>query len=164
MEGHRVAGLGFFLTLTLCCLSCNSSKTPTNTSSAVSSVPIKEYVPKDEDGHNLTPPETVHSEQVQNDNHGVKTLTMGNDKGEYFLACDVKESTCLTPDPGRDYYVFTKTSKWKFPGATGYVTLEWLQSWTGTYNSEENIALAPVDNNRTPEQIGMYWLKSWNRK
>jgi len=64
---------------------------------------VKAYVPKDEDGHDLTPPETVHSEQVQNDNRGVKTLTVGNDKGEYVLVCDVKESTCLTPDPGRDF-------------------------------------------------------------
>jgi hypothetical protein len=54
--------------------------------------------------------------------------------------------------------LFTKTTKSKFPGATGSVTLEWLEEWSGTYNNQETVALIPAQGDRS--QIGVYWLSS----
>jgi hypothetical protein len=48
------------------------------------SLPIISYN-KDEQGNDLVMPEMVRSEQVQNDNHGVKTVTVGNANGDYAL-------------------------------------------------------------------------------
>jgi len=91
----------------------------------------------------------------------VKNLTVSNAEGRYALACNSDLDSCLTLAPGKDYLLFTKTTKWKFPGATGYVTLEWLQRWSVTYNNQENVALVPAEGDRS--DIGMYWLVSWNK-
>lgn len=92
---------------------------------------------------------------------GVKTLTVSNAEGHYALGCNSTFDTCLTPAPGKDYLLFNKTTKWKFPGATDYVTLNWMQSRTIKYIDQENIALIPVEGERT--NIGVYWLVSWNK-
>ena len=84
---------------------------------------------------------------------------MGNADGEYVLSCDIAEETCVTPLPGKDYYLFTKTTKWKFSGATKYATLEFFQDFTISYNNAENIALIPTA--AGDSQVGMYWLSSW---
>jgi len=106
-------------------------------------------------------PETVRPRHMQNDNHGIKTLTIGNANGDYVLSCDIKQETCLTPEPGKDYYLFKNNTKWKFPGAKDYVTLAWWQDWSIKYNHGENIALVPVEGGM---KIGMYWLDSWEDK
>lgn len=148
------------LLLILGLLSCTSTK-PTTPRAPSMSPAVKTPLPKDERGNELTLPEIVRSERVQNDNGGVKTITVGNDKGEYVLSCNQEVNSCITPAPGKDYYVFNKTTKWQFPGATGYLTLAWLQDWSVTYKNGENIALIPTEGDRQPAQIGMYWLSSW---
>jgi len=115
MRRQLLKSVGVVLLLTLCCTSCTSSK-PSSPPLA-NPTPVKAYVPEDEQGNELTPPEIVRSKQVQNDNRGVKTLTVGNDKGDCVLSCNMEASNCVTPAPGKDYYVFDKTTKWKFPGA-----------------------------------------------
>jgi len=122
---------------------------------------VKSSLPKDEQGNDLPIPEIVRAERVQIDNRGVKTITVGNDNGEYVLSCTMDAGACLTPVPGRDYYVFNKMTKWKFPGAIKYVSLAWFQDWTVSYPSGENIALVPAAGGQ-PEEVGMYWLSSWS--
>jgi hypothetical protein len=92
---------------------------------------------------------------------GVKNLTVSNGEGIYALACNAGLNSCITPTPGKDYLLFTKTTRWKFSGATGYVTLDWLQDWSGAYKQQEDIALIPAEGDRT--NIGMYWLVSWSK-
>jgi hypothetical protein len=138
-------------------LSCTSSKP---TLQAASPAAVRPSLPRDEQGNELPTPEIVHAEQVQNDNRGVKTITVGNANGDYVLACNRKADACITPAPGKDYYVFNKTTKWKFSGATKYVTLAWFQDWTVSYPNGENIALVPSESGQ-PEEVGMYWLETW---
>ena len=135
-------------------LSCTSSTPIANPT--VTRPPL----PKDEQGNELPIPEIVRSQQVQNDNRGIKIVTLGNTNGDYVLSCNTKADNCLTPTPGKDYYVFTKMTKWKFPGATKYVTLAWFQDWTVSYPNGENVALVPSDGGQ-PDEVGMYWLSSW---
>ena len=108
----------------------------------------------------LVAPDTVRVEKVTFVG-SVKNLTVSDAKGRYMLACNSGLDTCLTPAPSKDYFLFNKTTKWKFPGATGYVTLDWLQDWSIKYTNLENIALVPDEGARTA--IGMYWLVSWSK-
>jgi len=107
-----------------------------------------------------TRPETVRGESVRIVK-GMKMLTVGNTQGHYQLSCDAKQDSCITPVPGRDYLLFTKDTRWKKPGASDFLTLKWLQGWSGSYNNQENIALIPADNEGIT--IGMYCLRSWNK-
>ena len=115
---------------------------------------------KEPQADGLIPPETVRSEGVRIES-GVKMLTVGNAQGHYHLSCNTSQASCLTPTPGKDYLLFTKATKWKLRGAKNFMTLEWLQSWSGSYNNEENIALF-FDEGGGP--IGMYWLRSWDKR
>jgi len=109
----------------------------------------------------LVPPVTVRAEKVVNVRGGVKNVTVSNAEGRYALACNTSQDSCVTPSPGKDYLLFTKDTHWKFPGTEGYVDLNWLQEWSGTYKNEENIGLIPADKTRWP--VGMYWLVSWEK-
>jgi hypothetical protein len=109
--------------------SCTSSQpTPAPAPAVVKPVPVK-----DEEGNVLTEPEKVRSKQVQNDNRGVKLVTVGNVNGDYALGCNMKAENCLTPAPGKDYYVFNENTRWKMPGATKSITLSWTQDWSVKY-------------------------------
>jgi len=118
-------------------------------------------VPTDPD---TVPPQTVRLEKVENI-RGVKTLTVSNTEGRYLLSCDVDQPTCLTPTPGKDYWLFNKSTKVKFPGATEYVTLKWLQDWTISYTNEENIGLIPAEGAKGGPDLsfGIYRLRSWEK-
>ena len=152
----KAQGFGIALLL-LGTLSCSSSKpTPTPAPTIVKPVPVK-----DEEGNALTEPEKVRSKQVQNDNLGVKIVTVGNVNGDYALGCNMKAENCLTPVPGKDYYLFNKNTKWKMPGATKSITLSWIQDWSVKYPNGENIALIPAEGG-DPQEMGMYWLDSWS--
>ncbi len=105
-----------------------------------------------------TPPETVRVESVRIVK-GVKNLSIGNAQGRYALACNTNQDSCVTPIPGKDYLLFTKSTRWKKPGAKDFITLEWLQHWSGSYNDQENIGLIPADDSGIT--IGIYWLRSW---
>lgn len=139
-----------------CLVSCssNSSSPPAPKPATLSTQTVAVPDPA------LVAPETVRVEKVVFVN-GVKNLTVSNAEGRYALACNSDLDSCVTPVPGRDYLLFTKSTNWKFPGATGYITLEWIQKWSGTYNKEENIALLPAEGDRS--KMGMYWLVSWNK-
>lgn len=139
-------------------VACTSSKPA---SPAPVPAVAKPALPKDEKGTELTEPEIVRSKQVQIDNRDRKTLTVGNVNGDYVLACNMKAANCLTPIPGKDYYLFNKNTKWKMPGATTSITLAWVQEWTVSYPNAENVALVPSDGG-PPEELGMYWLDSWS--
>jgi hypothetical protein len=152
----KAQALGIAL-LFLGALSCRSSQPTTAPAPAV----VKPVPVKDEEGNELTEPEKVRSEQVQNDNRGVKTVTVGNVNGNYVLSCNMKADNCVTPAPGKNYYIFNKNTKWKMPGATKSITLSWIQDWSVEYPNGENIALIPAEGG-APEEMGMYWLDSWS--
>src|SRR5437588_336208 len=84
-----------------------------------------------------TDTDSVASVRVVKD---VKMLSVGNGQGHYQLSCNTSQDSCVTPVPGRDYLVFTKETRWKKPGAKDFLTLTWLQGWSGSYPKEENIA------------------------
>ena len=73
----------------------------------------------------------------------------------------MKADNWLTPAPGKDYYLFNKNTKWEMPGATKFITLSWIQGWSVSYPSGENIALIPAEGG-APQEMGMYWLDSWS--
>jgi hypothetical protein len=89
----------------------------------------------------LTPPEIVRVENVRLE-EGVKIIIVGNDNGRYVLSCNIKASGCMTPLPGIDYFVFKNDTRWKLqPEAKEFMTLQFMQDWTESYNDAENIGL-----------------------
>jgi hypothetical protein len=110
----------------------------------------------------LTPPEIVQVEVVRADADS-KFVVVGNEKGSYRLSCNLKAGGCLTPVPGRAYYVFDKSTRWKMPGATEIIGLAFVQDWTVSYKQGENIGLVPKDSGG-PGELGMYMLETWIAK
>ena len=154
----RALGVALLLLGTFAC-------TPSQpTTSAAAPVTAKPVPVKDEQGNDLTEPGKVRSKRIQTDNRQVKTVTVGNANGDYVLGCNMKGANCLTLTPGKDYFLFDKNAKWKMPGATKSITLSWIQDWSVSYPSGENIALVPAEGGTAPQDMGMYWLISWNGK
>ena len=89
-------------------------------------------------------------------------LTMSNSAGEYHLACNTKRRGCETPEPGKNYLLFSKRTRWKYPNAEGYIDLAFIEDWTGTYTQSENVGLAPQDNQAPGFAMGIYILESFN--
>lgn len=106
-------------------------------------------------------PETVRLEKITVLSGG-KTVVVSNQEGRYTLQCNLDLDSCLSPKPGKDYWLFTKTTKVKMPGASDYMTLKFLIDFSGSYNHQENVALVPVTEDRS--HWGVYWLKSWSQK
>jgi hypothetical protein len=126
-----------------------------------SNSPTKQPVSQShEDG--TVAPEIVRSEAVRIED-GVKMLTVSNLQGNYLLSCNSDLDSCITPAPGKDYLLFTKSTRWKLPGAEDFLTLAFIQGWSISYNNGENIALLPEHPRGGPKEFGMYWLRSWNK-
>jgi hypothetical protein len=106
-------------------------------------------------------PETVRLQKTVVFSGG-KTVIVSNQEGRYTLQCNLDQDSCLSPKPGRDYWLFTKTTKVKMEGASDYMTLKFLMDFSGSYNHQENMALVPVTEDRS--HWGVYWLKSWDQK
>lgn len=137
--------------------SCSSSPPK---SAAANAAPEPTVVqPNQQQNAELTPPETVRSEEVRIVS-GVKLVTVGNSLGHYHLSCNAKVDSCVTPMPGKDYLVFSKETRWKMPGAKECcATLKFFQDYSISYNNQENVALVPDGDGR----FGMYILDSWNK-
>jgi len=93
----------------------------------------------------------------------VKTVTLSNPNGKYQLRCMVAQENCITPAPGMRYLLFTKTSRWRFPGAKEDLTLEFIQDWTASYKNEDNVGIVPEFQSGGPKNFGVYWLVSWSK-
>jgi hypothetical protein len=126
------------LLLTVGLASCTSTKAPLLGSK--SNVPTK---PSQLDSVELSqlPRKVVREVFVQNDNLGVKTVTVRDAQGDYVMSCNLGDCTCINPVAGRDYYLFAKETKTKIPGTDSFITTE---------------ILLPVEGDRT--QAGIYWL------
>jgi len=106
----------------------------------------------------LKPPEVVRLEEVQTEEDG-KEIIVSNSNNRYHLACNAKLKSCLTPASGKDYWLFSKTTRWQPQGAKECcMTLKFLQDYSDSYNNQENIALFPVDDDGT--MFGIYMLVS----
>src|SRR5712692_9177044 len=93
-------------------VSCSSSPTkPTSNIKATSNSTVKQPNQLQQTDE-LTPPEIVRSERVRIEK-GVKMLTVGNVHGHYLLSCNTNLNSCVTPTPGKNYLLFTKTTRWK---------------------------------------------------
>jgi hypothetical protein len=90
----------------------------------------------------LVPPQVVRLESLQQDSE-MKVITVGNSQKHYTLFCNVKADGCITPERGANYLLFDMSTRWKMPGATGFITLAFIQDWTVKYNDSENIGLVP---------------------
>ena len=110
----------------------------------------------------LKRPEIVRIEKVTVQ-PSTKLIIVGNDLGHYRLSCNIKAEGCITPEPGRDYYLFNKQTRWKMPGATDVIGLPFVQDWTVKYNKAENIGLVRVDAGGGPGALGLYMLESWDK-
>jgi hypothetical protein len=106
-------------------------------------------------------PEAVRLEKIVV-SRGGKTVIVSNQEGRYTLQCNLDQDSCLSPKPGKDYWLFTKTTKVKMEGASDYMTLKFLMDFSGSYNHQENMALVSVTEDRS--HWGVYWLKSWDQK
>lgn len=106
----------------------------------------------------LVPPEVVRLENVQVEGD-VKTVYVGNANKHYVLFCNVKTDGCVTPKENKNYLLFDAKNRWKMPGATGFLTLSFVQEMTVTYNQGENIGLVPQD---ADGDVGMFVLDPWN--
>jgi hypothetical protein len=113
----QALGITLLLLGTISCTSSQPTPAPAAASTVVKPVPVK-----DEEGNELTEPEKVRSKQVQIDNRGVKTVTVGNTNGDYVLSCNMKADNCVTPAPGKDYYLFNKNTNLTARGGTAHVS------------------------------------------
>jgi hypothetical protein len=104
----------------------------------------------------LIPPEVVQFENAHVDDD-VKTVAVGNAKRHYSLFCNVKAAGCITPEPNKNYLLFNKDTRWKMPGAKDFITLAFVQDWTVTYKTGENIGLVPEQGGGS-NQLGMFLL------
>lgn len=109
----------------------------------------------------IVPPEIVRVENVKVSGD-IKSVIVGNDAGQYQLACNMAAQGCETPLPGRDYYLFNKDTFWKLPGAEDFITLRFIQDWTVNYKNAENIGLVPKDTESS--HFGIYYLDTWVTK
>jgi hypothetical protein len=124
----------------------------------ISGLSLPENVP-------LSRPEIVRLElEKAYSRSGVKTVIVGNATGHYTLSCNFKAAGCMSPNPGSDYYVIKRQTRWRIPGATRDIDLAMLQDFTATYFNGENIGLVRVDFRGEPGALGMYTLGSWNKK
>ena len=101
----------------------------------------------------LVPPETVRFENVQIDGD-MRTVYVGNNKKHFVLYCSIKADGCFTPKENKDYWLFDAHTRWKMPGATKPIGLDFLQDWTVKYNKGENIGLISKD----ADDIGVFLL------
>jgi hypothetical protein len=113
-------------------------------------------------GDELTPPDVVMVQSVRVLD-GMKSVAVGNKKGSYTLTCNMKAAGCLSPLPGRSYYVFDKSTHWRMPGAKVLIGLDFVQDWTVSYKEAENIGLVPTDGGG-PDELGLYMLGAWAAK
>jgi hypothetical protein len=109
---------------------------------------------------NVVPPEIVQPDSVSIDGD-VKTVKVGNAKGVYTLSCNLKADGCITPQPATNYLLFNKNTRWKLPGATEFITLQFFQDWLVKYDAGENVGLWPEDRNA---DFGIFLLKRWDRR
>ena len=116
-----------------------------------------------DEGSSLIPPEVVRVENVRLE-EGTKIIIVGNDTGRYVLLCNIKAIGCMTPLPGIEYFVFTKDTRWKFSGATEFMTLKFIQDWTESYANTENIGLFPKNSGLGQGRFGVYIFESWAAK
>jgi len=141
-------------------VSCSSSppKQSVNAVKAASDSTVVQPDPQRQPEETFTPPEVVRSEEVRIEN-GLKTLTVGNSHGHYHLWCNIKANACVTPMPGKDYLVFSKTTRWRFGASKEVATLKFFQDFSVIYNNQENIALVPADDG----PFGTYARLSWSK-
>ena len=100
---------------------------------------------------------------------GKMRVTVGNVAGDYVLSCSLDANkdhgprSCVAPSPQRDYLLFRKNAKWLINGAEEPMNLNFMQNWSVTYNSGENIGLLPAK--KADEQaFGVYVLVSWTAR
>src|SRR5262245_42996763 len=90
--------------------------------------------------NDLVPPQVVRFESVRIDRE-IKLVRVGNSQQHYTLFCNVKAEGCITPERGTNYLQFDSGTRWKMPGAKGFITLAFIQDWTVKYSQGENIGL-----------------------
>jgi hypothetical protein len=126
------------LLLTVGLASCTSTKVPAPVSNA--NAPTRPALLEGVELSQL-PRKTVRAEFVQNDNLGVKTITVRDAEGDYVMSCNLGDCTCINPLPGKDYYLFMKPTKTKIHGTDSYFTTAILLPVGGDW-----------------KQTGIYWL------
>lgn len=110
-----------------------------------------------DDAAKIIPPEVVQVAAV-NIAGDIKYVTVSNDMGSYRLMCNIHFDGCITPEPGARYYLFNKNTYWKIPGAKDFISLKWVQDWTGTYKGSENVALVPDETSGAEAGLGVFVL------
>jgi hypothetical protein len=108
----------------------------------------------------VIPPEIVRPESVHIDGH-VKIITVGNAKRRYTLSCNIKADGCITPEPGKNYLLFNRNTRWKLPNATEFITLTFFQDWLVKYTEGENIGLVSQEPNG---DLGIFLLRDWEHR
>jgi hypothetical protein len=88
------------------------------------------------------------------------TVTMASTRNRYMLTCITKNAGCIIPAAHKNYLLFDKHARWMMPGAKEFITLKFVQDWTGTYSaSDDNIGLVPEESG-DPKDLGMFVLVS----
>jgi hypothetical protein len=104
----------------------------------------------------IVAPEVVRFENVRVEDD-IKTVTVGNAKQHYSLTCSTKADGCITPETNKKYFLVTKDTRFKMPGAKGFMTLSFVQDWTTKYNVGENIGLVAAEEFSSPA-LGIFLI------
>ena len=76
-------------------------------------------------GENLVPPELVQFQSLYVSGD-LKIVNVGNAKQRYSLFCSIKAAGCITPEPNKNYLLIDKNTRWRMPGAKGFITLAFV--------------------------------------
>lgn len=90
---------------------------------------------------------------------GKKRVVMRSKDATYVFYCDLGADGCLTPIPGKPYWLITENS-------TGKYNLAWLKYWYVEYHNAQTVGIVPawvgehLDFVRDHRLVGAYWLSS----
>lgn len=91
----------------------------------------------------------------------LKMVYVGNSEFHFMLDCNAKAAGCITPKKDRRYWLVDDSTSWVLPGASGPVTLKFIQDFTVSYGKGKNFGLVSEDQSEK-ESLGMFFLDPAN--
>lgn len=79
---------------------------------------------------------------------GVKHIVMRSKNGTYVFTCRFKAAGCITPIPGKAYWLVTSASPF------GSLDMDFLKNWYVEYHDATNMGIVPA---------WKEWQEGWNK-
>lgn len=95
--------------------------------------------------------------------YGIMRIVMHSKEGIYVFVCNIKAAGCITPFPGKPYWLLTASAP------VGKLDLKWLANFYVEYHNVTNVGIIPAwkgwtgqkDSMREYREVGAYALRSF---